>query len=1078
MPLTGIDQVTIEVRHQPAPTVTITQPADNAFILFGDPATFSATASDTVDGDLGATITWQSSLDGDLGMGATIDPTLSRGTHTITASVTNSADLIGTATITVVVQSAPVVGILAPTDAAVVPFGDPVTFTGVATDFEDGDISNRIEWASNLDDDLGTDSTITVVLSRGVHTITATATDNSNHSTSAQIGLKVSARPSITITAPAANAVFAHGPVVLTGVASDIEDGDVSAGITWSSSLEPGTLGTGASITANGLRSGTHVITARATDSDALFREQQVTIVVNDPPVVEITTPPDSFPYGTPATFAATATDTEDGDIADRITWTSDKDGALGTGSSITSSTLSIGVHNITARVTDDGGRSGQATRAYTVLGPPALTITGPASGSTFEHGATVTLTGTASDPEDGDLSSQIDWMSNLDNSLGSGASLPVDTLSSGTHTISAIVTDQDGLTDSKQITITVDSTPQVSISAPADNATFEPGTTITFTGAATDFEEGDLSGSIAWSAAPGGSLGSGASVNTSTLAAGSHVITASVTDAGGKTGTAGITITVNATPTVEITAPADNSSFAPGTDVTFTATAADAEDGSLTANLAWQSNRDGSLGTGGTVSRSDLSTGTHTITASASDGSGKTGTAQITITIDAYPTVGILAPADNSIFAPGAVVNLTGTASDPEDGNRTGSIVWISNLDGELGTGGTVSVSTLRSGTHTITARVTDTTGKTAEAQRTIVIEGSPVVTITSPANGASYSLNQNVILDATAVDAEDGVLTATIVWTSSLLPNSLGTGGHVETTTLPPGTHIITATASDTGNRTGSASRTVVIEGIPVVAITAPAEGATFVPGDTVHFTGSASDAEDGDITASIVWTSDLDGQLGFGGSIDVTSLRAGTHTITATATDSANHQSMAQRTVNVNTPPFVTIDSPADGALVPANTPVDFTASANDAENGDRSASIVWRVDDQPAGIGPGLSVSLGPGAHLVEASVQDLAGASGVAAIGVFADSPPSVAIVAPANGSSFPSGTPVTFSANGSDPEDGPLAVAWISDLDGPLGNASSIEVDNLTPGTHTITAGVADSVNQVATDQITITIVP
>jgi hypothetical protein len=174
-----------------------------------------------------------------------------------------------------------VIGILAPTDASVVAFGDPVTFTGLATDFEDGDISGRIDWTSSLDNELGTDSTLSVVLSHGVHTITATATDNSNHSATAQIGLKVSARPVVTITAPAPNAEFPPGPVVLTAFASDTEDGDLSAGITWRSSLEPGTLGTGATITVNTLRSGTHVITARATDSDGLFREQQVTIVVN-----------------------------------------------------------------------------------------------------------------------------------------------------------------------------------------------------------------------------------------------------------------------------------------------------------------------------------------------------------------------------------------------------------------------------------------------------------------------------------------------------------------------------------------------------------------------------------------------------------------------------------------------------------------------------------------------------------------------------------------------------------------------------------------------------------------------------
>src|SRR6185295_8583180 len=198
---------------------------------------------------------------------------------------------------------------------------------------------------------------------------------------------------------------------------------------------------------------------------------------------------------------------------------------------------------------------------------------------------------------------------------------------------------------------------------------------------------------------------------------------------------------------------------------------------------------------------------GTQLVTAWASDGGGSAGSTPTTIPREVGPTIGILTPADNSTFAPGEVVNLTGTASEPEHGDRTGAIVWLSNLDGQLGTGGSIRTVTLRSGTHTITARVADTKGKTAEAHRTIVIEGSPVVIITSPANESSYSLKQKVILDATAIDAEDGDRTSTIVWTSSLLPGNIGRGGHVETT-LPPGTHTITATATDTGDRTGSTS------------------------------------------------------------------------------------------------------------------------------------------------------------------------------------------------------------------------------------------------------------------------------
>ncbi len=72
------------------------------------------------------------------------------------------------------------------------------------------------------------------------------------------------------------------------------------------------------------------------------------------------------------------------------------------------------------------------------------------------------------------------------------------------------------------------------------------------------------------------------------------------------------------------------------------------------------------------------------------------------------------------------------------------------------------------------------------------------------------------------------------------------------------------------------------------PDVTITVPIDGATFASGATINFAGTATDAEDGDLTASLVWTSSIDGQIGTGGSFSAV-LSDGAHSITAEATDS---------------------------------------------------------------------------------------------------------------------------------------------------------------------------------------------
>ncbi|MEJ2759040.1 MAG: S8 family serine peptidase, partial [Anaerolineales bacterium] len=86
------------------------------------------------------------------------------------------------------------------------------------------------------------------------------------------------------------------------------------------------------------------------------------------------------------------------------------------------------------------------------------------------------------------------------------------------------------------------------------------------------------------------------------------------------------------------------------------------------------------------------------------------------------------------------------------------------------------------------------------------------------------------------------------------------------------------------------------------PSVSIDSPSNGATFNLGETVNFTGSASDAEDGPLSSSIIWTSSIDGSLGTGASVSF-ALSAGTHTITASVTDSGGKTATDSITVTVS-------------------------------------------------------------------------------------------------------------------------------------------------------------------------------
>ena len=85
--------------------------------------------------------------------------------------------------------------------------------------------------------------------------------------------------------------------------------------------------------------------------------------------------------------------------------------------------------------------------------------------------------------------------------------------------------------------------------------------------------------------------------------------------------------------PVVTITAPADGLVSPEGIVIKFSATANDVEDGDLSSDIVWASNKVGLLGTGPTISVI-LSQGRHTVTARATDSTEVLGSAEIKLRV------------------------------------------------------------------------------------------------------------------------------------------------------------------------------------------------------------------------------------------------------------------------------------------------------------------------------------------------------------------------------------------------------------------------------------------------------------
>lgn len=90
--------------------------------------------------------------------------------------------------------------------------------------------------------------------------------------------------------------------------------------------------------------------------------------------------------------------------------------------------------------------------------------------------------------------------------------------------------------------------------------------------------------------------------------------------------------------------------------------------------------------------------------------------------------TATITSPESGELFSDDEIITFTGTGTDPEDGDLTGtSLTWTSDKDDTLGTGTSVARDDLSVNTHVITLTAKDSDDNTATDIITIYVESGP---------------------------------------------------------------------------------------------------------------------------------------------------------------------------------------------------------------------------------------------------------------------------------------------------------------------------------------------------------------
>ncbi len=287
--------------------------------------------------------------------------------------------------------------------------------------------------------------------------------------------------------------------------------------------------------------------------------------------VIHIQSPNDGVSVDGGANVNFTAFVAEGGRGTPAVSWTSNRDGEIGTGLVINVNDLSFGAHTITARALFPDSFLATDTISVNVDNdPPVVTITAPDNIDEFYQGQSIGLTGTSFDPNNApgyDLSdAQVSWYVD-DNLLGTGhaQTITAGTLSLGAHTIRFDGTDG-SLTDSDSISITILENPvdlppdSVNITAPennyseyADEFDGQWYKEVTLMGNASDPEDGTLTGdSLTWTTRINGGaaevLGTGTSLTARLYTSGcgvTHEITLTAKDSATNESSASITVTI-----------------------------------------------------------------------------------------------------------------------------------------------------------------------------------------------------------------------------------------------------------------------------------------------------------------------------------------------------------------------------------------------------------------------------------------------------------------------------------------------------------------------------------------------------
>ncbi|MBS0356083.1 MAG: DUF4214 domain-containing protein, partial [Proteobacteria bacterium] len=880
-------------------------------------------------------------------------------------------------------------------------------------------------------------------LSEGAHTVTVKQSDAAGNVSSASSSLAVS----IDTTSPSAPAtpVLSAGSDsgtkgdFLTNVSTPVITGTAEANASIKLYDTDGTtlLGTTKadgsgkwSITSSTLVDGSHSLTVKQTDVAGNVSSASSTLtldidtsVPSEPGTPSLAVGSDSGTLGDSLTKVTTPVITGTGTVGDTVSlYDTDGTTVLGTavvdGSgnwSITSSTLSDGVHTFTVKQSNAAGTASSASKALaltidatapTAPGRPVLSA-GSDSGTLGDNVTKVTtpvITGSGGEANAIIKLYDTDGTTLLGTTTADGSgnwSITSSTLSDGVHTVTVKQTDAAGNVSvaSSGLALTIDSTSPWAPGTPALSAGSDSGTLGDFlTNATTPVITGtaeanaivrlyDTDGTTLLGATKADSSGRW-SITSSTLADGSHSLTVKQTDAAGNVSVASSPLTLDidtsapsAPGTPVLSAGSDSGTLGDGKTKIATPVITGTGEANATIKLY---DTDGTtlLGTTTadssgkwTITSSTLSDGVHTLSVKQSDAAGNASVASsgLALTIDATaptaPGLPVLsAGSDSGTLGDNVTKVATPVLTGTGEANAT---VTLYDTDGTTVLGTTtadgsgkwsIASSTLSDGVHTLTVKQTDAVGNVSSASSGLALTidstapsapGLPVLS----AGSDSGTLGDNKTNATTPVITGTAEAHATIKLYDTDGTTVLGTTTadgsgkwSITSSTLGDGSHSLTVKQTDAAGNVSSASSPLTLNidtsvpsapGAPVLAAGSDSgtlgDGTTKVTAPVITGTGTVGDTValyDTDGT-TVLGTAVVDGSGNW--SVTSSTLSDGVHSLTVKQTNAAGTASTASTAL------ALTIDATAPSA---PGLPV-LSAGSDSGTLGDNQTKVTTPV-----------------------------------------------------------------------------------------------------------------------------------